>query len=340
MEKKITVAGNILADLVKTVEVYPEKGMLSTITDIKRGVGGCVPNTAICLKKIDPEMHIRAVGRVGRDEYGSFALGELERAGIDTAFVRRTDTPTSFSDVISVRSTGERTFFHFRGANAEFCDEDVAPASLDCALFHIGYVMLLDALDARDDEYGTRLARLLSRVRAHGIATSIDCVSETSGVFREKVIPALKYCTYAILNEIEAASVSGIPARGEDGALDDAGIVQTMRFFLQCGVSGKVIVHAPEAGYLMDKSGYALKVPSLELPEGFIKGKVGAGDAFCAGALHGLITGMNDEEVLRFASAAAASSLSAKDATSGMGNRVEILALDSWFKRQKGTRLC
>lgn len=67
---------------------------------------------------------------------------------------------------------------------------------------------------------------------------------------------------------------------------------------------------------------------------------MGAGDAFCAGALHGLITGMNDEEVLRFASAAAASNLSAKDATSGMGNRVEILALDSWFKRQKGTRLC
>lgn len=218
-------------------------------------------------------MHIRAVGRVGRDEYGSFALGELERAGIDTAFVRRTDTPTSFSDVISVRSTGERTFFHFRGANAEFCDEDVAPASLDCELFHIGYVMLLDALDARDDEYGTRLARLLSRVRAHGIATSIDCVSETSGVFREKVIPALKYCTYAILNEIEAASVSGIPARGEDGALDDAGIVQTMRFFFQCGVSGKVIVHAPEAGYLMDKSGYALKSPRWNCPKASSRGR-------------------------------------------------------------------
>ena len=205
-------------------------------------------------------------------------------------------------------------------------------------LAYIGGKMLLEGFTNKEEEEAEAVSK--GGLVLQGIATSIDCVSETSGVFREKVIPALKYCTYAILNEIEAASVSGIPARGEDGALDDAGIVQTMRFFLQCGVSGKVIVHAPEAGYLMDKSGYALKVPSLELPEGFIKGKVGAGDAFCAGALHGLITGMNDEEVLRFASAAAASSLSAKDATSGMGNRVEILALDSWFKRQKGTRLC
>lgn len=333
MLNRITVAGNILADIVKTVDCYPEKGMLSTISAMTHSVGGCVPNTAIDLKTIDPELDIRVLGRVGNDDYGNYVLNEMSERGIDVSGVKRSPLPTSFSDVISVRKTGERTFFHYRGANAEFCVEDVDTDSLRCDVFHIGYIMLLDALDVSDKEYGTKLARLLKRVRDRGIRTSIDCVSESSGIFREKVVPALKYCSYAILNEIESSSVSGIPARDANGKLIDDNIMQTMKYFLQCGVSEKVIIHAPEAGYLMDSSGYTVKVPSLKLPAGFIKGSVGAGDAFCAGCLYGICTDMSDTDILRFASASAASSLSKKDSVSGMGNKVEILALDSCFER-------
>ena len=333
MLNRITVAGNILADIVKTVDCYPEKGMLSTISAMTHSVGGCVPNTAIDLKTIDPEFDIRVIGRVGNDDYGNYVLNEMSGRGIVISGVKRSQLPTSFSDVISVKKTGERTFFHYRGANAEFCEEDIDVEHLECDVFHIGYIMLLDALDAPDKEYGTKLARLLKRVRDRGIRTSIDCVSESSGIFREKVVPALKYCSYAILNEIESSSVSGIPARDANGKLIDDNIMQTMKYFLQCGVSEKVIIHAPEAGYLMDSSGYTVKIPSLKLPAGFIKGSVGAGDAFCAGCLYGICADMSDTDILRFASASAASSLSKKDSVSGMGNKVEILALDSCFER-------
>ena len=120
MLNRITVAGNILADIVKTVDAYPEKGMLSTISAMTHSVGGCVPNTAIDLKTIDPAFDIRVLGRVGNDDYGNYVLGEMEKRGIDISGVRRSSLPTSFSDVISVKKTGERTFFHYRGANAEF----------------------------------------------------------------------------------------------------------------------------------------------------------------------------------------------------------------------------
>lgn len=333
MNRSIVVAGNLLADNVKVVNKYPEIGMLSSVTSVSRAVGGCVPNTAIDLKMIDPSLTVAAMGRVGRDEPGDFVLNELKKHDIDVSAVKRSQLPTSFSDVITVSATGERTFFHFRGANGEFCAEDIYEALPECDLFHIGYVMLLDALDAPDEQYGTRLAGVLKHLRERGIKTSFDCVSETSGAFRERVVPALKYCSYAILNEIESAEVSGIPARDEDGALIDDNIRRTMNFFLQCGVAEKVVVHAPEAGYLMDASGYTVKVPSLDLPEGFIKGTVGAGDAFCAGCLYAFLSEMSDKEALRFAAAAAASSLSAKDAVSGMGNRVEIQALDACFRK-------
>lgn len=330
---KITVAGNMLADIVKVVEKYPDKGMLSTITSLSRAVGGCVPNTAIDLKTIDPSLSVNVLGRVGQDEYGDYILGELQRHGIDISGVRRSALPTSFSDVITIKSTGERTFFTFRGANGEFCADDIDIASLGCEIFHIGYIMLMDAFDRKDKEYGTALARFMKALREQGIKTSFDCVSESSGEFREKVVPVLRYTSYAILNEIESAAVSGIPARNARGELVDDNIIRTMSYFLQCGVSEKVVIHAPEAGYLMDVSGYTVKVPSLDLPKGFIKGSVGAGDAFCAGCLYGFLTDMPDKEVLRFAAAAAASSLSKKDAVSGMGNKVEILALDSCFRK-------
>ena len=41
-----------------------------------------------------------------------------------------------------------------------------------------------------------------------------------------------------------------------------------------------------------------LAVPSLELPQGFIKGSVGAGDAYAAGCLYGLYNNYDDRRIL------------------------------------------
>ncbi|MBO7345273.1 MAG: carbohydrate kinase family protein, partial [Clostridia bacterium] len=98
----IALAGNILTDNVKMVENYPEKGMLATISEESLAVGGCVPNTAIDIKKVDPKMQISVYGRVGKDYKGEYAVNEMEKIGIDVSGVIRSDTaPTSYSDVIT-----------------------------------------------------------------------------------------------------------------------------------------------------------------------------------------------------------------------------------------------
>ena len=56
--KGITLVGNILTDVVKTVDCYPEIGMLANIKDVSMAVGGSVPNTGIDIKKIDSSMPI------------------------------------------------------------------------------------------------------------------------------------------------------------------------------------------------------------------------------------------------------------------------------------------
>ena len=79
----------------------------------------------------------------------------------------------------------------------------------------------------------------------------------------------------------------------------------------------------PEVGVCLSDDGLTV-LPSPKLPDGFIKGKTGAGDAFCAGALIGIYRGVSDEEILRLATKAAVASLSSSDAVSGMVGESEI----------------
>lgn len=324
----ITVAGNLLTDTVKLIDAYPEKGMLSNITSLSRAVGGCVPNTLIDLAKIDRTLSLSALGRTGDDEAGKYVLSELQKNGIDISGVKTSNTAsTGFSDVMTLTGTGERTFFHHRGANSEFSPEDIDIRTLSCRMLHIGYILLLDRFDEADPEYGTVMARFLKSVQEAGILTSVDVVSDSGSRFREKVVPALKYTDNAFMNEIEACGVSGLEARGRVGKLNIENIRQTAEMIMECGVGQRVIIHAPEAGFILNKAGEFTAVPSIKHPEGYIKGTVGAGDAFCAGCLYGIYNEASDSDILEFASGAAACNLAAEDSVSGMQSKEYILEL-------------
>ncbi len=324
----ITIAGNILTDSVKMIDFFPEKGMLANIVSVSRAVGGCVPNTGIDLAVIDPSLRVSAAALVGDDESGRYLIGQLQKYNIDVSRVGVGKHATGFSDVMTLQSTGERTFFHHRGANAHFSPDDVKISSLDCRMLHAGYILLLDRFDEPDDEYGTVMARFLKEVQDCGIKTSIDIVSSSDkGLFAEKVLPALKYSDNALMNEIECCAVSGLEPRDENGSLILENIKKSMVWLMEAGVSERVIVHCPECGFILNSNGEFTSVPSLKLPKGYIKGSVGAGDAFTAGCLYGIYNGYSDYDILRFASGAAACNLAAEDSVSGMKPKEKILEL-------------
>ncbi len=333
-KKSIAIAGNLIADVIKRVDDYPRQGMMAYIADITYAVGGCVPNTAINLTKIDRSIPVSAYGKVGTDENGRYMVGELMKHGIHTEGITYTaDTPTSFCDVVST-PTGERTFFHKKGANAEFSPADIPVDDLDCALLHIGYLLLMDAFDAKDKEYGTVLARFLHSVQKRGIKTSIDVVSDSSADYGETIIPALRYCNYAIMNELEGCRTFGLEAYDEAGRLHKDNIRTTMDKMADCGVADKVILHSKKRAFLLDaKTRRYTEVPSLNIPKEAIKGGVGAGDAFCAGCLYGLYHGYDDRQLLEFATAAAACSLFAANAVGGMRSKNAILDVAKKYGR-------
>ena len=91
----------------------------------------------------------------------------------------------------------------------------------------------------------------------------------------------------------------------------------------EMGVKERVIIHMPEIGICLSDNGY-FDLPSPSLPDGFIKEKTGAGDAFCAGALIGIYREMDEESILALATKTAAISLSSFDATGGVVSESEI----------------
>ena len=330
----ITIAGNILTDIVKNVDSYPNIGMLANITDISRAVGGCVPNTAIDIAKIDRNVPLSVIGKIGDDEYGRYVLSQLSRYGIDCEKILVSpNKPTSFSDVIS-QPSGERTFFHARGANAEFSIEDIDVTALNCVIFHIGYILLLDKFDAEDSEYGTVMARLLHNVQEIGIKTSIDVVSDSTANYKAKILPALKYTDYVIINEVESSMFSDLPPY-TDGKLNIDNICKTMQIIASYGVREKVIIHSKEVGICLDvPTGKFTIVPSLNIPSSEIKGSVGAGDAYCAGCLYGLYNNYDDKKLLEFASTAAACNLFAENSVDGMLDKNGIEKISTKYERK------
>ena len=75
----ITIAGDILVDIVNILDKYPEKNMLANVLSSVHAVGGCVPNTIIDLAKIDSDIFLSAVGKVGNDENGRYVHNSGKR---------------------------------------------------------------------------------------------------------------------------------------------------------------------------------------------------------------------------------------------------------------------
>ncbi len=333
----IALVGSVGVDAIKNMEVYPDKNMLTKISSVSNAVGGCVPNVSIDLAKIDRSLSLSAHGMVGDDQNGKYIVYELQKHGIDVnGILISKDTPTAFCDVMTDVRTGERTFFSHLGTNSVFSPSHVRLSTLNCKMLHAGYIYLLDEFDAPDAEYGTAMARFLHDVKELEIKTSFDVLSDKSlENFAAKVLPVLPFTDNVIVNEHECCRSAGLSARDADGTLLLNNVKQAMQFLMEQGVGERVIVHAPEVGFLLNRKGDFTTVPSLKLPEGYVKGSVGAGDAFCAGCLYAIYQNRSDKEILEFSSAAAACNLSAEDSVGGMKEKSEIYRMMEQYPRQE-----
>ena len=336
----IACAGNWIIDHVYICDIWPQEEALANVLEEARGTGGSAYNCTIDLARFGrprggKAIPVEALGLTGRDADGEFIHENCRRLGIDASALAATDkAPTSYTLVIVAKATGRRTFFHNRGANALFAPANVPVDTLKARLFHLGYLLLLDKFDEPDARFGTKAARLLATLQKEGIETSIDVVSEDSRRFPRIVKPALRYADYAILNEFEAGRTTGHDLK-PGGRPDPKAIRASTEALLALGVRKLVCVHLPEGAYVRTSDGRECWQPALQLPPGYIRSGVGAGDAFCSGMLYGLHEGWAVEDSLKLAVTAAAVCLADPTCTGAACSLGKTLKLAGKYPLQK-----
>ena len=333
----ILAGGNWIVDAVKIVDRWPQQDALANILSESKGTGGSPFNLLVDLALLGAKFPLTAVGLVGEDENGRWILQRCRELGIDTATLQHTrEAPTSYTDVMTVQANGRRTFFHARGANALLDNRHFDFTATTARIFHLGYLLLLDALDAPSATHGTVAAEVLARAQAAGLKTSIDVVSEDSDRFGKIVLPVLPHVDTCIMNEFEAGRVTGRTIRSGE-VLDRAALREAMSALLEAGVREQVVVHYPEGGCALGRDGSWHEHGSVRLPDGYIKGAAGAGDAFTAGVLYGWHDGLPVEEALRIGVCAAAANLSDETCTGGVRSLAECLALGERYGYRAST---
>lgn len=316
----ILSAGSWILDQVKIIDQYPAQDALANILSNTRGNGGAPYNVLKNLARLKATFSLEGVGLIGDDENGRIIQEDCKAHGIATSHLVETPgASTSYTDVMSVRSTGRRTFFHARGANALLGEELIGQAlqESNARLFHLGYLLLLDRLDEIDEHGETGASRVFKQASARGFITSADVVSEASDRFKTVVPPVLPHLDVLFVNEYEAERITGLSiGKGRDIELsgaEDAAIA-----LLEMGVRKWVILHFTEGAMAISRQTGTVYQPAVKVPEDQIVGSAGAGDAFAAGVLMGLHEGWHIQECLRLGVCAAASSLFAAGCSDGV----------------------
>jgi sugar/nucleoside kinase (ribokinase family) len=285
--------------IVRPVDALPERGTLGLVDSIELRGGGCALNTASALTRLG--LRAAVVGKVGADAFGDFILGALEERGVNASgVIRDTRTPTSAS-VALVDAAGERTFLHATGANATVIADELHEEPFRGRALHIAGALVLDELD------GEPTASLLSKARRRGITTSVDTVFDARGRW-DRVVPALPFCDLVTPGLAEARAITGEeePARAAACLRELGARVAAVTL----GADGCYVASDTFKGHV---SGFR-----TDAVDG-----TGAGDAFAAGFLHGLLAGRPLEECARLANAAGALATRAVGAFEGVGDLAE-----------------
>ena len=301
----VVCAGLIIADLfVSPLPTLPRPGELVVSDGFLLDAGGCAVNTAVILARLGVRTGL--VGKVGDDEYGRWLRRSLARKRVLVDGVSTGQRAATSQTVILPVDGEDRRYIHVSGANAELGVADIAPMLSGVRVLAIGGYLALLGLDPEG------VADLLAGARTRGTATLLDVVVPRGADDPVKALrPVLPYVDCFLPNKDEARLVTG-----HDNPADQA------RALLELGCSSVVVTCGAEGAVYADP---ARVIRVRPFPVEAVDGS-GAGDAFTAGIILGLIEGWPAEQRLRFATALGGSVCRGLGCTGTVFTRDEALA--------------
>jgi ribokinase len=268
MPTPLIVVGSASRDYTVVVDRHPAPGETLLGGDIVTGAGGKGANQAVAASTAGtPPVFL---GSFGDDTTGHELIAELSSNGVDVSHVATTtEAPTGVA-LITVVTSGENSIVVAAGANAHL--EPEASAGIIRSLAGAGTVVL------------AQLDIPLPTVMADAAATHAAGGRFVLNLSPSREVPAelLALCDPLVVNESEAAAVSGTPVGSVADALAAAAILRNTCPSVVITLGGDGVVVATEDGVVHSP---AQKVTVVDT--------TGAGDAFVGALVANLARGEN-----------------------------------------------
>ncbi len=265
-------------DHLIVVPAYPAFDTKTRLTTHMQSAGGQTASAMVALRRLG--LSTAYAGRFGSDAEGKFGLETLQAEGVDVEFaevVRGARNQIAF--IIIDAATGERTILWDR-------DERLAYAATDAPTGFAARGRVLH-LDAHDPPACARLAR---EARAAGTFVSADLDNIYEGL--PELLPLIDVLI----------SSAKFPQRLTGLTDERAALAEVKGRLHERAVVGMTL---GEQGALLYHEGAFLDAPAFPVPGG-CRDTTGAGDAFHAGLLYGLLQGEQIESCLTLGCAVAA----------------------------------
>lgn len=310
----VIACGEMLIDFVSTVSGVT----LVEVPAFQKAAGGAPANVAVGVARLGYRAGF--MGQVGDDEFGHFLADTLRAGGVDTGGLRFSSEARTALAFVSLRADGEREFMFYRHPSADMLwrPEDVDAAfAAQTRIFHYGSISLIG-----EPSRGATLAAL-EHARGGGALISYDpnlrpALWPNSDAARAGILAGWGHAELIKVSEEELVFLSGEP-----------GLARGARALWHDRLRLLVVTRGPE--------GCAYFTPDGEgAGPGFCVEPVdttGAGDAFVAGLLAGLL----DHDLrldppalahaLRLGNAAGALTTTKRGAIPALPTRAEVEAL-------------
>ena len=262
------ILGDINRDLFIHVPAFPKPSRDNPAEAATWALGGSAFNAATALVKLQVPTGI--IGRIGKDHEGQAILREMSKTGIHTGAVQKDpERPTGIC-IIPITPDGDRTLIGARGANQALEPQGIPEAVQGCRHLHVSGYSLVEPRPRQAAREALRAAR------AAGATTSIDFTWHAAVAAPEAIREALSDVTAALPSAPELRMALGI--RKLSLAAQEA---------IKLGAE-QVAATLGAGGCRIFVDGKSIRVPPFETR---VVNTCGAGDAFNAGYIFGLVSG-------------------------------------------------
>lgn len=282
-------------DHLIVVPQYPAFDTKTRFLEHRQSPGGQTATAMVALKRLG--LNTAYAGKFGSDVEGRFGLQSIEESGVNTDFVEVVEGARNQVAFIVIDSrSGERTIIWNRDERLAYSSED-API----AFASRGRVLHLDAHDPH------ACVRMAQAARAGGVIVSADIDNIYEGQLE-------------LLPLIDILITSRDYPHRMFGIRDERASLVEMKARFGSSVVGMTM---GARGALLYLEGQFIDSPAYQVPGG-CRDTTGAGDAFHAGFIYGLLKGEDVETCLLLANATAALKCRELGARTALPTREEL----------------